>query len=565
MVMYDWLQQPEEETGPPPRGRWQIVLLVVLCAAWILPGLIGHDPWKPDEAYTFGLVYHILQGGDWIVPTLAGEPFLEKPPLYYLTAAAFAKLFSPLLPLHDGARLASGFFMALTLMFTGFAGRELYGRGKGFPTALILVGCVGLLVFSHFMIPDIALLAGFAVAYYGLALSLRRHIAGGIWFGVGVGIGFLSRGFIAPVALLATALALPVLFKPWRNRNYATTLGAALLSALPWLAVWPIALYYRSPALFNDWLWTDGFGRALSYAKVGLHSLPGEYLAMLPWFAWPALPLALWTLWHERKTLRENTALQLPLTAFLALLLILGLAADERELFALPLLLSLSLLGAEGISSLRRGAANALYWFGIMVFLVFAGALWFYWFASEFEIPAKLGAHLRTLQPGYTPSAFNWLAYSVALLFTGAWFVLLARLKRSQERAIIVWAAGMALVWGLLMSLFLGWLDAGKSYRSMIVSMQKALPAHYDCIASRRLGEPQRALLDYFAGIRTERTDEGACDLLLVQQSKGEEEEKISRGWRKIWEGSRPGDKLEHYRLYKRVNGHKHKARKKRR
>jgi hypothetical protein len=25
-------------------------LVVLLCAAWLLPGLIGHDPWKPDEA-----------------------------------------------------------------------------------------------------------------------------------------------------------------------------------------------------------------------------------------------------------------------------------------------------------------------------------------------------------------------------------------------------------------------------------------------------------------------------------------------------------------------------------
>ena len=39
------------------------LLLVLFCAAWILPGLIGHDPWKPDEAHTFGVVYEILLGG----------------------------------------------------------------------------------------------------------------------------------------------------------------------------------------------------------------------------------------------------------------------------------------------------------------------------------------------------------------------------------------------------------------------------------------------------------------------------------------------------------------------
>ncbi len=83
--------------------------LFLLCVVWVFTGLVGHDPWKPDEAYSFGLIYHYIQSGDWLIPTLAGEAYLDKPPLYYWTAAIFAKLFSPLLPLHDGARLASGF------------------------------------------------------------------------------------------------------------------------------------------------------------------------------------------------------------------------------------------------------------------------------------------------------------------------------------------------------------------------------------------------------------------------------------------------------------------------
>ncbi|MFI4923209.1 MAG: hypothetical protein ACHP6J_05810, partial [Burkholderiales bacterium] len=46
----------------------------LFCLAWILPGLIGHEPWKPDEAGNFGVVYHIFNTGEWVVPTLAGEP-----------------------------------------------------------------------------------------------------------------------------------------------------------------------------------------------------------------------------------------------------------------------------------------------------------------------------------------------------------------------------------------------------------------------------------------------------------------------------------------------------------
>ena len=90
-------------TDPNPITPAKAVLLGMLCLTWLGTGLVGHDPWKPDEAYSFGLIYSILQSGDWLVPAIAGEPFMDKPPLYYWTAALFARLFSPLLPLHDGA------------------------------------------------------------------------------------------------------------------------------------------------------------------------------------------------------------------------------------------------------------------------------------------------------------------------------------------------------------------------------------------------------------------------------------------------------------------------------
>src|SRR5688572_24089627 len=145
------------------------LLLVLLCLAWILPGLVAHDPWKPDEAYTFGVVYEMIRGGSWIAPSLAGEPFLREPPLYYLSAAASALFFSPILPLHDAARLATGFYIALTLLFCGLAGRELNGAGAGALAAALLIGCFGLVVRGHQLVPQVAGVAGFAMAYYGYA------------------------------------------------------------------------------------------------------------------------------------------------------------------------------------------------------------------------------------------------------------------------------------------------------------------------------------------------------------------------------------------------------------
>jgi hypothetical protein len=90
----------------------------------------------------------------------------------------------------------------------------------------------------------------------------------------------------------------------------------------------------------------------------------------------------------------------------------------------------------------------------------------------------------------------------------------------------------------------------------MVVSIQQALPKKYDCISSRELREPQRAMLHYFAGIVTHREEilsrKRHCELLLVQ-GVAQKESAPGAGWKKVWEGARPGDKDERYRLYQRV------------
>lgn len=529
----------------------KLVLVVLLAVAWLLPGLVGHDPWKPDEAYSFGLIYHIYQTGDWVVPSLAGEPFMEKPPLYYIAAAQVAKLFSPLLPLHDAARLTSGFFIALTLALNGLAARELLGKGKGRIAVLVLLGCVGLLVRGHEMITDTALLAGFALAFYGLALSLRRPLLAGLLLGTGVGVGFLSKGLIAPGVVGVTALLLP-LFRPWRCRNYLLALGVALLAALPWLLVWPYALYRRSPELFHQWFWVNNLGRYLGFAKLGPTPDRGYYLETLPWFAWPAWPIALWALWRGRRNGMSQPAMQLPLVALLVILAVLLSASDAREVYALPILLPLSLLAAAGVDMLRRGAAAALDWFGLMTFGLFSGFLWLGWVAMMTGWPAKLAERAHYLQPAYVPE-FKPLAFGVALIYTALWGILVTRLGRNTRRAIVNWTAGLTLMWSLLTTLWLPWIDTGKTYRAMIADLQQSLPPRYDCITSQALGEPQRALLLYYAGILTQRRESQGreCSLLLVQGG-ADNPPRLGREWAQIWEGARPGDRSERFWLFQR-------------
>ena len=196
-----------------------VPLVFLICLAWTLLGLVGHDPWKPDEAYTFGVVYHLMQSGDWVVPMLAGEPFMAKSPLIYQTAALFGAVFSPVLPLHDAARLATGAYMGLTFLFIALAAKELYGGSKSWMATLILLGCGGLLLRGHQLISDVALLAGLAMGLYGLALSVRRPLLAGFWLGTGLGVMFLSTGLVEPLMLLATTVLLPMVSPHWRTRE----------------------------------------------------------------------------------------------------------------------------------------------------------------------------------------------------------------------------------------------------------------------------------------------------------------------------------------------------------
>ncbi|MBM3343690.1 MAG: glycosyltransferase family 39 protein [Betaproteobacteria bacterium] len=525
-------------------------LITLLCLAWIVPGLVGHEPWKTDEPDTIGVVYDMLRGGSLLVPTLAGEPYLHEPPLYYWTAALTAYLTSALLPLHDGARLATGLYMALALLFCALAGRELNGKGNGGIAALLLLGCFGLTLRGHEGITDIVPLAAFAAAYYAWALALRRAPAGGVVLGLAIGVVFLSQGALETLILIAISLTLPAICRAWRNGRYGSALLVAGAIATPLIIAWPLALNARSPELFQVWLAGDWHALWSGPSDIGY------YLRILPWHAWPVWALCLWQLWAMRR--REQCAMPavaLPLTGFVVTLIALSLGSDGRDLYALILLPPAALLATLAIRELPRGAASAWLWFGITGGTVFIIAAWFYWSGLELGVPARLHAHLRRLLPVYAPG-FKPAPFVIAALYTMAWFVLIAKLKRSPERPVIVWAAAVTVLWGLSATLFIQWIDLTRSYRAVFTPLKERLPAQYTCVEGRGLGGTQRAMLHYYANVIAHRGDAKAspytrCNLLLVQAVAHTATE-LEPGWRIIWEGQRPRDKIERYRLYQR-------------
>lgn len=512
-----------------------------ICLVWLLAGLTGHDPWKPDEAYRFGPIYSMLAHGDWLVPMLAGEPLLDVAPGYYYVAAAFANALAVWLPLHDGARLASGLFTALTLVFTGLAGRELWGRGRGRVTALVLLGSIGLLVRAHQILPATAVLAGISIALYGMALARRRVVPGGMAIGIGAGVTFLSSGLVELMALCVIALTL-FLSQSWRNKSFAISLAIALLFAVPFLVIWPAALWEHDPQLFR--LWLDA-SRGFNIAAAAY------YFELLPWFAWPALPLALWALWRARRDISRRPGIQLSALAFASFFIVL-LFRRPSDAAATILLIPLSLLAAAGVETLRRGAASALDWFGVMTFGFFALLLWSGWVAMFTGYPTGIARWLGRQAPDFV-AVFDASGFVIALLSSILWLASIRVLKRSNQRAVIRWASGITLIWVIVAALWFPWLDYAKSYRSMTSSMALALPSGNSCVASSGLGEPQRALFEYFIGLRTQRVEKNqgsSCSVLLRQTSQQSERPPELGAWREIWRGSRPGERYERFILY---------------
>ena len=498
--------------------RARVAVAWVIVAAYVVAGIAGHDPWKQDEAYTFGMVLHVLQSGDWVVPTLAGEPFMEKPPLYYITAAATARLASPWLPLHDGARLASVFYLLRAIGCTALAARKLFGPGHGTVAALLLVGCLGLAPQAHEMITDTALFAGFAIALWGLAWALERPIFAGLAAGTGVGIGFMSKGLVEPAMVGLAMTMLPILFKPWRNRSYARAVAWTFFAALPWLLAWPAALLARSDSLFTTWFWVNNFGRYFGFANLGADSEAWYYSKVVPWFTLPVLPLAIWHLWRARRELLSSPAMQLCLVLSLSIMAILATSATARSLYLLPMLIPLAALASRS----AEGGVRRVGWAASMGLAVVAGLVvwlaWWIWIAAMVTGKAPYVAPLASRLPYSFRFDFHPAAFALAVLLTLGWFLVWTNARRlSWPHA---WAANVAVAWGVVMTLLLPWIDSAKSFREPFNDLAMNIGAT-DCVSSEGLGEPQRAMLHYYTGLKTLRVEHDGlvCGLHLLQSN----------------------------------------------
>ena len=344
-------------------------------------------------------------------------------------------------------------------------------------------------------------------------------------------------------------------FSLWQStnkKNTATHLLVALTLALSLCGAWLIPLQLSDPAYLAGFLQNE-----LEPFTTNLQPPTNilRYINLLLWYAWPALPLATWALWSKRRTLHTRQ-LALPALSFISAWLLLGLTVELRSAPALLLLPPLVLLAVPGVTTLRRGAANAFDWFGMMTFTIFSVVVWIAWSAMVFGWPARLARQAVRLEPGFI-GHFSLTACIFSLVVTLIWFWLIATSPRSPMRGIMHWMAGLTLFWLLIAALWMPWIDYGKTYRPLAASLAKALPDNIDCIANANLPNSILASLDYFDGIRTIPLKNDAakhCNWLLVQGETRDPAGITAAGWKKTWEDKRPGDRRENdkFRLYHR-------------
>ncbi|SFA80769.1 4-amino-4-deoxy-L-arabinose transferase [Collimonas sp. OK607] len=564
---------PASATSALPRwGLWALGLL------YILPGLIGRDPWKNEDASAFGIAWTMAHGGiaDWLMPNIVGLPMPGESPLTYWIGAICIKLFGGLLGDPLAGRLpAVGFFLVgslsvwyatyllgrrseaqpLRLAFGGQPEPADFGRTLADGAFLIYLGSLGLLLQSHEPTAknlQVSLVA-FSI-YIAVRLFEARSLRSAAMLGLSFGLLILTRGWLVPMALLCGLLTLAFI----REKAIARDL---LLMTLPVTlavaATWFVASCVLLPGAMDRFVAWEIFNlRQLSWPTWTALSYYFKYGI---WFAWPAWPFAGWAVYAWRQQ-RSTLHIALPLAFFISLTIVLLLNPHPEEGILLPLLPPLVILAAFGLPTMKRGAINAVDWFSVMTLTACAAFIWLAWIAKESGWPAQIAKNVYKLAPGFKPE-FNLIALVIALLGSVFWILLVNwRLSRRPAvlwRAVVLSSGGVILCWLLLTTLWMPWINYSKSYAGVAAQIDQHLPAVKQCVDTN-VGPAQRASFAYFGSIPFGENGQPHCDFLLYQDNISVKSDdaiwrEFKGNWQLLWTGRRPSDRDERFRLYQRV------------
>lgn len=272
------------EAGRLP--RW---IPVLLCAVYVIAGLFGRDPWRPDDAAGFGIAHTMALGSaiDWLVPNVHGALVPDAGPLPFWIGAIGIRVGGVLTVLVNGLAdtaaagvlpriaisadlafrtvAAIGLALALALLwyatyafarrpeiqpddpFGAAASRKDFARAVADSALLAMLASFGLLARVHETTVDAAQVTWIALYLFGLGYALQRPKLGGLIVGLAIAATLLSRGIPLAAVLALTTLALTIAVHPFRLIALGFTL-AWMPVALVCSVIWPSLLLHYSEA-----------------------------------------------------------------------------------------------------------------------------------------------------------------------------------------------------------------------------------------------------------------------------------------------------------------------------
>ena len=239
---------------------WSAVLSIIFYVCYFshlgVLGLIG-----PDEPRYAWIARAMAETHDWVTPRLYGQPWFEKPPLYYWGAGLGFKWFGVS---ETAARLPSAISALLSTLAMAWLALRLYGVETAQWLLLLLPTTVGMVGFSHAAATDMPFSGMLTLAMVCAAVVLdlthnentpilpRTPWLALIFFGFFLGLAVLAKG---PAAILLSGGA--VFFWAWvtKRRHHALRVlhpaasTAFCAPAWPWAGLCARRSLFLSPAL----------------------------------------------------------------------------------------------------------------------------------------------------------------------------------------------------------------------------------------------------------------------------------------------------------------------------
>jgi len=385
------------DSDPGKRRAWLGVALVICLLAFAFQGTRGL--WEPDEGFYTNPALDMLRSGDWWLPRLNGEPFLDKPPLVYWSIAGGMRLLGAN---EWGARAVHALWYLGTALVVGLLGARWWGRRTGLLASLVYATSLAPFLAANVLTPDTPL-AFFATLSYYAYWRLEEHeapaariswsriswprISWGGALGAALGLGALAKG--PAILVLGAPLGVVTLLRRRRlgrwlgDPGYVTAGIVFVAFAVPWYLLMATKLPGAASYLFDNQvlgrLATSDYARnATGFAGLEVY-LPVLLFGTLPWnLLWARR--AAGGLRFPRLSLAgiRSRPVALLLAAWLLLPLAVFCAARSRlPLYILPLFAPLSLVFARGLTSGEQPRPRARAWFlgWLLVLLALKGTL----------------------------------------------------------------------------------------------------------------------------------------------------------------------------------------------